>query len=90
MALKVESSNFGIQHSSGGRRERMNERESTLFSTKEIRLQPLTSLPAIDSLIQLCLLISLQASLSIAVDLLSPISPSIISFNVASILVISF
>lgn len=49
MALKVESSNFGIQHSSGGRRERINERESTLFSKKEIRLQPLTSLLAIDS-----------------------------------------
>lgn len=67
MALKLGSSNFGIQHSSGGRRKRMNEKESILFSKKEIRLQPLVSLLAIDSLIQLCLLISLQASLSVAV-----------------------
>lgn len=67
MALKLGSSNFGIQHSSARRRERMIERE-TLFSKKEIRLQPLVSLLAIDSLIQLCLLISLQASLSIVVE----------------------
>lgn len=67
MALKLGLSNFGIQRSRGGRMGRMKERESTLFSKKEISRQPLTSLLAIDSLIQLCLLISLQASLSVAV-----------------------